>query len=107
MLLNSRVGSFVLALSLLLGLATTVSAADTAKSWEVDLYRDRVDLTYVDDGRDDVDVYDHSYNSYDNYENYSEYDYDYDAVGYDEYYDNYSYSPSYSRSRYYDDYRGW
>jgi|CXWL01.1.fsa_nt_gi hypothetical protein len=46
--------------ALLFGFASTASAKDQDKSWEVDLYDDEADVTYVDDGYDDVHVYDHN-----------------------------------------------
>lgn len=68
---NFRVTSTLFLVSLLMGTASIASAANNAKSWEVDLYEDEVELTYVDDGYDDITVYDHSdteYNSNQGYE---------------------------------------
>ena len=45
-------------MALLFGFASAVSAQD--KSWEVDLYDDEAEVTYVPDGRDDIHVYDHN-----------------------------------------------
>ena len=116
MLLNARLVSLIFTLSLLFGVAANASAAGTAKSWDVDLYDDAVGVTYVDDGYDDVNVYDHSYNNSNDYG----YDYGYEysprvTFNYDRdddygYYDDRSYSRDYDRgyrSRYYDDYRRW
>lgn len=47
-------------MAILFGVASGVSAQDQAKSWEVDLYDDEAEITYVPDGRDDVHVYDHN-----------------------------------------------
>ncbi len=45
-------------LALVFGFASGVSAQD--KSWEVDVYGDEAEVTYVPDGRDDIHVYDHN-----------------------------------------------
>ncbi len=45
-------------LALVFGFASGVSAQD--KSWEVDIYGDEAEVTYVPDGRDDIHVYDHN-----------------------------------------------
>lgn len=116
MLLNSRLFSSIFTLSLLFGFAASASAAGTAKSWDVDVYDDAVGVTYVDDGYDDVNVYDHSYNAYSDYGN--NYGYQYSpqvSYGYDQdddygYYDDRSYSRGYDRSyrsRYHEGYRRW
>lgn len=47
-------------MALLFGFASVVSAKDQEKSWEVDVYEDGADVTYVPDGRDDIHVYDHN-----------------------------------------------
>lgn len=73
-------------LALVLGFAATASAQQRQKSWEVDLYGDEADVTYVPDGRNDVHVYDHN-NPY-NDRSYIEVDRGYDR-----------------RDRYYDDHR--
>lgn len=46
--------------ALLFGFASGLSAANQDKSWEVDVYGDGADVTYVPDGRDDIHVYDHN-----------------------------------------------
>lgn len=46
-------------LSLLVGFASSASA-NGEKSWEVDVYGDEAEVTYVPDGRDDIHVYDHN-----------------------------------------------
>lgn len=46
--------------ALLFGFASGVSAANQDKSWEVDIYGDGADVTYVPDGRDDIHIYDHN-----------------------------------------------
>ena len=46
--------------ALLFGFASGVSAKDQDKSWEVDVYGDEAEVTYVPDGRDDIHVYDHN-----------------------------------------------
>ena len=47
-------------MALLLGVTSAASAQAQSKSWEVDVYGDEADITYVPDGRDDVHVYDHN-----------------------------------------------
>lgn len=47
-------------MALLFGVASAASAKDQSKSWEVDVYDDEAEITYVPDGRDDVHVYDHN-----------------------------------------------
>lgn len=47
-------------LALLFGFSTAAFAKEQTKSWEVDLYDGDADVTYVDDGYDDVHVYDHN-----------------------------------------------
>ncbi len=47
-------------LALLFGFSTAALAKEQTKSWEVDLYDGDADITYVDDGYDDVHVYDHN-----------------------------------------------
>jgi hypothetical protein len=122
-----RIGlwSSVAAMALMLGFASGVSAKE--KSWEIDIYEDDVDVTYIPDGRDDIHVYDHvepwndrSYIEVDRpryrYRDHGRYDrYDRrDRYGYGGYSDHpraYRYNP-YGRPRYrveyhHDRYRGW
>lgn len=117
-------------LALVFGFASGVSAQAQDKSWEVDLYRDGADLTYVPDGRDDIHVYDHNnhYNDrsyievdrpyYGGYDDryVSRYDsgrYDrYDGRGYGRYdgrggYGQQRYRPARYRVEYHNRYRGW
>lgn len=42
------------------GFASSASAGGQDKSWEVDVYGDEAEVTYVPDGRDDIHVYDHN-----------------------------------------------
>ncbi|MDP2325981.1 MAG: hypothetical protein Q8N51_18420 [Gammaproteobacteria bacterium] len=57
--MRARLLSLVGTLVLFAGYASMASAQDVDKSWEVDVYDEGVDVTYVDDGYDDVTVYDH------------------------------------------------
>ena len=72
-------------LGLVFGLATAASAQQQQKSWEVDIYGNDADVTYVPDGRDDVHVYDH--NNHYNDRSYIEIDRPY-YRGSPRYYDN-------------------
>ena len=58
--MQMRLWSSLGVLALLFGSASVVSAKDQEKSWEVDVYADGADVTYVPDGRDDIHVYDHN-----------------------------------------------
>ncbi len=53
-----RTGFFrgITAAALLLGFAANSAAQD--KSWEIDIYGDDVEITYVPDGRNDIHIYD-------------------------------------------------
>lgn len=127
--MRMRLWSSMAVMALLFGIASGVSAKKPDKSWEIDIYGDDVDVTYVPDGRDDVHVYDHNnpYNdrSYievdpprhhyrDRYVDHRRYDQRYDRR-YDQRYDYYdnrrAYVPRHYRPRYrveyHNRYRGW
>lgn len=92
-------------LALVFGFASGVSAKEQGtKSWEVDLYDDEAEITYVPDGRDDVHVYDHN----NHYNDRSYIEVDRPHHGYQGGY-NGGYAPSYDYGRYdrrYDYYDG-
>lgn len=92
MIAHSRISTAMFITSLLLGCALPAAAlaGNQAKSWELDVYDDGTDLTYVDDGYDDLTVYDHRYDRHDD-----RYLSDRDDYGY-----------GYDDDRYYDDGRG-
>lgn len=115
-------------MALVFGFASGVSAQD--KSWEVDVYGDDAEVTYVPDGRDDIHVYDH--NNHYNDRSYIEvqqprygygggYGYNYGGARYDnhrydrrnDYYDGRRgyrqrhYQPTRYRVEYHNRYRGW
>lgn len=52
--------SLLAIMALILSFATSASAQQRQKSWEVDIYGGDAEVTYVPDGRDDVHVYDHN-----------------------------------------------
>lgn len=58
--MHKRLKGSIAVLALLFGFATAAFAKEQNKSWEVDLYDGDADVTYVDDGYDDVHVYDHN-----------------------------------------------
>ncbi len=58
--MNIRIFSSIAVLALLFGFASSALAQDKEKSWEVDLYGNNADVTYIDDGYDDIHVYDHN-----------------------------------------------
>lgn len=70
--MQMRLWSSIGVMAILFGFASGVSAKEKDKSWEVDLYDGDADVTYVDDGRDDVHVYDH--NNHNNDRSYIEVD---------------------------------
>lgn len=56
--MRTRLWSSIGVMALVFGFAAGASAQD--KSWEVDIYGDEAEVTYVPDGRDDIHVYDHN-----------------------------------------------
>lgn len=126
--LRMKLLSSIGVMALLFGLAPGVSAKDQDKSWEVDVYGDEAEVTYVPDGRDDIHVYDH--NNHYNDRSYIEVeqpryshrgDYDdrlppYNHGRYERRYDQYDgrrgygqrqYRPTRYRVEYHNRYRGW
>lgn len=92
-------------LALVFGFASAVSAQD--KSWEVDIYGDEAEVTYVPDGRDDIHVYDH--NNHYNDRSYIEIDqprYEYRGGYYSDYAPRHGYGRHDRRYDYYDGRRG-
>lgn len=90
-------------LALLFGTVSVASAQD--KSWEVDIYGDEAEVTYVPDGRDDIHVYDHN----NHYNDRSYIEVDRPRYGYrDDYYDDRYASRRHHRhhDRHYDYYDG-
>ena len=71
-MMRTNLWSLVGVMALLLGFASGVSASAQDKSWEVDVYGDEAEITYVPDGRDDIHVYDH--NNHNNDRSYIEVD---------------------------------
>jgi hypothetical protein len=63
---GTKLASTLFVLILLFGFASVAQAQDRDKSWEVDRYGDDVELTYRDDGYDDVTIRDHGYGYNDN-----------------------------------------
>lgn len=122
--MQRKLWSTIGALALVFAAISAVSAKE--KSWEIDIYGDDVDITYVPDGRNDVHVYDHNnpwndrsyieverprYRPWRRHDDYPVYGYGYhDDYRYvpRPYYDRRAYRPSRYRVVYHNRYyRGW